>query len=242
MRFMAEWFKAKVAEHTILASKFQYLHLELIKPDRIEFAAGQYLMMRVPGVEGLKQYSIASAPSMEHAVELLIDVSPQGQGSRYLMNLQPGDEVEFMAPAGRFVVAPQSSAAGLEKELWFVATGSGISGVRPMIMDLLVDKKDKRMMWLHWGLRYPEDVFWFSDFAELAEEYDNFNFDPVLSQPSGGWRFCGGRVTECVAKHHKNFGQIGAYLCGNKDMIEDVKKMLQQKGMADTNIHLEEFY
>ena len=232
---VAQWFKARVAEKQMLASKFLWLHLELVQPDRIEFKAGQYVMMRVPGITGLKQYSIVSPPSMNHAVELLVDVAPQGLGSRHLQDLKPGDEVEFMAPAGRFVVAE-------EKELWFVATGSGISSIKSMILDLLVDKKDSRPMWLHWGLRYPEDVFWFTDFAELAEEYDNFTFDPVLSGPSGGWKFCEGHVTECVVKHHKNFSTIGAYLCGNKAMIEEVSAKLREKGVDQEKIHSEEFY
>ena len=231
----AQWFKARVAENSRPASKFQYLHLELVEPHRLEFVAGQYVMMRIPGAQGLKQYSIVSAPSEDHAIELLVDVGPQGLGSKYLQDLKPGDEVEFMAPAGRFVVAE-------EKELWFVATGSGISSIKSMILDLLVDKKDSRPMWLHWGLRYPEDVFWFTDFAELAEEYDNFTFDPVLSGPSGGWKFCEGHVTECVVKHHKNFSTIGAYLCGNKAMIEEVSAKLREKGVDQEKIHSEEFY
>ncbi len=239
---MAQWFKARVADKQMLASKFLWAHLELVQPDRIEFTAGQYLMMRVPGLMGLKQYSIVSAPSINHAVELLVDVAPQGLGSKYLQSLKPGDEVEFMAPAGRFVVTPQSSAAGLEQELWFVATGSGISSIKGMIVDLLVDKQDKRPMWLSWGLRYPEDVFWFSEFAELSEEHDNFTFDPVLSKPSGGWKFCEGHVTDCIMKHHKNFSNVGAYLCGNKGMIEEVSKILQDKGVPVERIHHEEYY
>ena len=140
-----------------------------------------------------------------------------------------------MAPAGRFVV-------GSEKELWFVATGSGISSVKSMILNLLVDKKDMRPIWLHWGLRYPEDVFWFTELAELAEEYDNFTFDPVLSKPSVGWKFCEGHVGECVVKHHADFSKAATYLCGNKGMVADVSKILQDKGMTAERIHSEEYY
>src|SRR3989344_2051886 len=231
----AQWFRAKVADKQMLASKFLWVHLELVQPDRIEFTAGQYVMMRVPGIMGLKQYSIVSAPSVKHGVELLVDVAPQGLGSKYLQDLKPGDGVEFMAPAGRFVVGP-------DKELWFVATGSGISSIKGMIMDLLVDKQDKRPMWLHWGLRYPEDVFWFTDFAELAEEYANFTFDPVLSKPNERWKFCQGHVTECVVKHHRDFSGVGVYLCGNKGMIEEMSKILLEKGVTKDRIHYEEYY
>ena len=231
----AQWFRARVAEHTLLASKFQFLHLELIEPHRIEFTAGQYIMLKVPGLIGLRQYSIASPPSMGHAVDLLVDMSPQGLGSKYLQNLKLGEEVEFMAPAGVFSVKE-------EPELCFVATGSGIAPIRSMIVDLLVEGRDKRTIWLHWGLRYPEDVFWFTDFAELTEEHDNFNFDPVLSRPSDGWKFCRGHVAECVLKHRKQLATIGAYLCGNKAMIQEVTAVLVEKGVGGERIHMEEFY
>lgn len=238
----AQWFKARVAENSRPASKFQHLHLELVEPHRLEFMAGQYILMRVPGAEQLRHYSIASSPSVDHAIELLVDVGPQGSGSKYLQELKPGDGVEFMAPGGKFTVDPSIGSGQAEKELWFVATGSGISPIRSMIEDLLVDKKDKRPMWLHWGLRYPEDVFWFSEFAEWAEDYDNFTFDPVLSRPNEAWKFCSGHTSECVAKHHGNFSGVGAYLCGNKAMIEEVTQKLLEKGVPLERIHREEFY
>lgn len=231
-------YQAKVAEHVILANKFQYVHLELIAPPRLEFAAGQYVMMKVPGLMGVRQYSIASVPSMSHAIEILVDVSPGGLGSTYLKNLKPGDTVEFMAPAGRFVVEQNPN----EKELVFVATGSGISSVKSMLEDLLIDKQDRRPMWLHWGLRYADDVFWFDDLARLAEEHENLTFDLVLSKPPEEWELCRGRVTECVVKHHNDFGTMGAYLCGNKQMIEDVHKLLVAKGVPLEQIHHEQYY
>lgn len=240
----AQWFKARVADKQMLASKFLWTHLELVQPGRIEFMAGQYILMRVPfdsaqGKPGfeMRHYSIASSPNVDHAIELLVDVGPQGSGSKYLQELKPGDGVEFMAPGGRFIITEST-----ERELWFVATGSGISPIRSMIEDLLVDKKDKRPMWLHWGLRYPEDVFWFSEFAEWAEDYDNFTFDPVLSRPNEAWKFCSGHTSECVAKHHGNFSGVGAYLCGNKAMIEEVTQKLLEKGVPLERIHREEFY
>ena len=232
-------FKARVAEHAFLAKKFQMVDLELVEPKRLEFTAGQYIMLKVPGLDGVRQYSITSPPSNRHAIELLIDVIPTGAGSLYIASMTPGDEVEFMAPAGKFVVDPDKER---EKELWFVATGSGIAPIKAMLVDLLVDKKDKRPMWLHWGLRFAEDVFWFDDFARLSEEYSNFTFDLALSKPPKEWKLCRGYTTNCVMKHHSEFANIGAYVSGNRRMIEDVKARLIEKGVAKERIHTEQFY
>lgn len=232
-------FKARVAEHSFLASKYQYVHLELDSPSRLEFQAGQYVMMKIPGVTGVRQYSIASAPSMGHAIELVVDVIPGGLGSMYLASLTPGDEVEFMAPAGAFTLAEGEKR---EEKLVFVATGSGIAPFRAMLLDLLVDKKDTRQIWLHWGLRYAEDIFWFDELSQLAEEYENFTFDLTLSRPPEAWELCTGYVTQCVLEHHSGFSSMGAYVCGNRRMIDDVKTMLLKKGVGGAQIHTEQFY
>lgn len=236
-------FIAKVRTHELLVSKFQYIDFELVRPSRIEFEAGQYLMMKVPGVEQRKTYTIASLPAQNHSIEILVDVSPGGEGSLFLASLKPGDEVELMAPGGKFVVADTKEKLGLEeKKLLFVATGSGISAVRSQILDLLQTKKDKREIYLHWGLRYAEDVFWEEDFRELTEFFDNFHFDLVLSKPPTKWPFCSGYVTHCVAEHHSDFSDMGIYLCGNGKMIVDINTLLSEKGVSKEHIHMEKFF
>jgi len=109
-------------------------------------------------------------------------------------------------------------------------------------LDLLINKKEKRSMWLHWGLRYEESVFWFDDFARVAQEYDNFNFDLTLSKPPEEWKLCRGYVTKCMVDHHKDFSKMGIYLCGGKNMIEDMTKLLINKGVSNKRIHREQFY
>lgn len=236
-------FKAKVRTHELLVGKFQYVDYELIRPPRIEFQAGQYLIMKIPGMDQRRNYSIASAPAQNHSVEILVDVSPGGDGSLYLASMTPGDEVEFMGPAGQFIIADPDDDLGREEEkLLLVATGSGISPIRSQILDLLQTKKDKREIHLHWGLRYVEDVFWEEDFREMAEFFPNFHFDLVLSRPPRKWPLCSGYVTHCVAAHHRDFSKLGAYLCGNEKMIGDMMQLLAEKGVPKKRIHTEKFF
>lgn len=234
---------AKVRSHEVLSKKFQYVDFELIKPSRIEFQAGQYLLMHVPGLEQQKSYSIASTPAQNHSVEILVDISPQGEGSLFLASLSPGDEVEFRAPLGKFILADRESELGqAEKKLLFVATGSGISAVRSQILHLLHTQKDKREIYLHWGVRFAEDIFWEEEFRELSEFFPNFHFDLVLSKPPTNWPFCSGYVTHCVVTHHSDFSGIGAYLCGNGKMITDMNAVLLEKGVGKEHIHTEKFF
>src|SRR3989337_3930102 len=147
-------FRAKVREHELLAGRFQYADFELMRRGRIQCQGGQYLIMKVPVMEERRNYSIASEPAQDHSVEILVDISPGGDGSLYLASLSPGDEAEFMAPAGVFMVADTESELGrAEEKLLFVATGRGISSILSQILDLLQTRKDKREMYLHSGMR-----------------------------------------------------------------------------------------
>ena len=173
-------FTARVSEHQLIAGSFQYLHLELLKPDRIEFQAGQYLILTIDSAKGIRRdYSIGSQPEINHAIELLVDVKPQGPGSTYLKNLKIGDQVEFVAPFGNFVVdenclkrsdlAAARSDLNKSHQLLFAATGSGISPIRSMILDLFLTKKYQGSIRLWWGMRRQEDCFWIEDFDNLEK-------------------------------------------------------------------------
>lgn len=234
----AQRFKAKVAEHILINEKFQYLDIELVEPYRIEFQAGQYVSLDVGGER--RSYSIASPPAMNHAVEFCIDVTPAGKGSNYLKNLRPGDEVNFIGPLGQFVIAEE--AKGVEEKLLFVATGSGIAPLRSMIVDLLEEKQDRRPMQLHWGLRHVKDMFWEEDFRQRQRYFNNFYFHLTLSKPPEYWPLCSGHVTECVKTEVKLGSDWGVYLCGNRQMVEDVSSLVEKMGVPKEQVHFEKFF
>lgn len=235
-------FRARVSDSKLQTEKFWTLNLELIDPPRLSFQAGQYIILSIPGIDQKRNYSIASSPAIDHAIELLIDISPAGPGSTYLKNLKPGDEVQFMAPAGQFTFAqPDSDLGKEERAIVFIATGSGITPLRSMILDQLQNKKDTRPMTLYWGLRHEKDFCWLEDFEELMDSFKNFQFHPVLSQASEEWSLCRGHVTDCLGIHALP-EQGGYYLCGNKRMIEDTQNILIGKSVKSEHIHFEKFY
>ena len=254
-----EKYKAKVSSHELLAGSFQYLHLELVNPGRIEFISGQYIIFNIDPSRGIcRNYSIASQPSMDHAIELLVDIKPGGPGSEFLKNLQSGKEIEFIGPFGNFVVKDECSTNqrinASTHQLLFVATGSGISPIRAMILDLLLVKKYQGPVKLWWGMRNQEDCFWAEDFDDLEKEYPNFKWDLVLSNPPDDWPLHSGHVTQyvldCVQKKEegrrkKEEGQTNDmcfYLCGNKAMIDEVSTKLKETGINGEHIHTEKFF
>lgn len=231
-------YRARLSDSYYLdeGKKFLLLKFELVTPNNVKYLAGQYLNIKINDVGVRRSYSIVSTPDMSHSVSILADISPDGQGSRFLRDLKHGSEVELLMPMGRFVVE------GAGEKLLFVATGAGIAPIMAMINDLLVNKKEQRPVRLHWGMRYEKDLFWIDNMERLMEEYDNFVFDLVVSKPNDGWKLCWGRVTDCIARDFENMDGWSAYLCGGDSMIADVKTLLVSKGMDEGLIHQERFY
>jgi len=229
--------RAKLADKIQLNPKFVQYFFEWVEPVSVIFHAGQYISMQVSDRGERRPYSICSAPENTHGFELLVDISPQGVGSRYLESLAFGQEVSVLGPLGVFTIYDGSEEAGLT----FVATGAGIAPFRSMILDQLQTKDGSREISLYWGLREAEHLFWEADFAELADSFPNFHFHPTLSRAPIEWPLCKGRVTDCLTVHSL-LPAAGYYLCGNQEMVKEVAELLQTKGVVSNRIHHENFY
>lgn len=217
--------------------KFTHLHFELKTPHTIDFKAGQFISIKVND-EGLRRaYSICSDPDIDHGVEVLLDTTPQGVGVKFLQNLSIGDEINFLGPMGRFVIDDEAD----EEALVLIGTGSGVAPLHSMVVDQLKNKEDARPIILNWGLRYAAHLVWQDEFLRWSKTFSNFQFHPTLSRAEKEWSLCRGRVTNCLQVHDYP-ENAGYYLCGGKAMIDDVKKLLLEKGVEKSRIHHEKFF
>lgn len=231
-------YKAKLSEKQIVGEKFMFLKLELLTPTHITFTAGQYILLNTPGLAQKRQYSIASAPRLEHAIELLVEIIPNGKASGYLNSIEIGAEVDFYASAGEFTL--KDDVLATNDPLVLIGTGSGIAPLRSILLDELRTKESTRPIWLYWGMREAESLFWLDQFEELHDNFPQFTYHIVLSQAPDEWTLCKGRVTDCLSVHAlPENGQY--YLCGNPHMIEDVMGVLQTRGVDPSRIHHEKF-
>lgn len=232
-------FTAKLTEKIEYNPRYARLDFELVSPSRIKFQAGQYIILNLPDGQNKRQYSITSYPDVNHKIELLLDIKPEGVGSQYLNSLEYGDEIEFMGPAGQFVVAQTEP----EIKQYFVATGAGIAPIRSMIQSMLIDKHDPRPIQLFWGMRSPQDLFWEEYFYEFAKKNNQLDFELILSQPPAGWHLSQGYVTDLLDSMVEDYQRSHFYLCGGTQMIEDSIKLLESKGVdVDEQIHREKFW
>ena len=230
---MPQTVKAKLVRKINLAGNYWQFDLE--SPEELPFLAGQYVSVRAADDGRRRSYSIASVPD-GNKIELLIDVTPMGLGSKFFLARNEGDTVEILGPLGRFTLPPSP------KKVLFVATGSGIVPFRPMIRELLEKRGFTDEIHLDWGMRYEEDLFWIDEFKKLEADHPNFKFDVVLSKPTKKWSACSGHVNDCLIKHRVSWEGWEAFLCGNQEMIEEVAVTLSGLGVRREDVRFEKFF
>ncbi|WP_454916560.1 2Fe-2S iron-sulfur cluster-binding protein [Xanthobacter sediminis] len=211
-----------------------------VQGEGIDFQAGQYINLALPGVDGSRAFSIASPPSDKTHVELQVRRVPGGAATGYIHDtLKLGDKLSFAGPQGRFLV--RKSRGG---PLLFLAGGTGVSSPRSMILDLLEEGYEDRMILVH-GVRTQADLYGREEFEELARRHPHFHYAPALSlEPEeSGWTGARGFVND-VAK--RIFGGVfegaTAYLCGPPPMIEACIATLMQGRLFEKHIFTERFF
>jgi phenol/toluene 2-monooxygenase (NADH) P5/A5 len=208
--------------------------------DGIDFEAGQYVMVKLPGVAGTRAFSIGNAPSDAKHVELQVRRVPGGVGTGYIHEkLRLGERIRFSGPYGRFVV--RKSRGG---PLIFLAGGTGVCSPRAMILDLLEEGYSEPITLVH-GVRTGADLYGREDFEALAKAHPNFRYVPALSdEPEGGaWTGERGFVHDVAKRLYGGlFEGHTAYLCGPPPMIEASIGALMQGRLFEKHIFTEKFF
>ncbi|MBI4235328.1 FAD-dependent oxidoreductase [Candidatus Peregrinibacteria bacterium] len=226
---------AKVVQNITLTHDVFELTLET-KSD-FSFTAGQFINVKIndgapPCFRG---YSIASKPEDNNQFRLCIKKIDGGRGSTWLQSLKNDAEITFLGPIGKLTLNPSN------KKVIFVATGTGVAPFAGIIEEALL-KGNNQEMALYFGLRHEKDIFYRAKFEELAQKYRNFKFNLTLSRPENP-DFKGhiGRVTSMLDELTIDPENTEIFICGLKDMLQEVNSIFLGKGMKPENIHLEQY-
>ena len=212
-----------------------------IENDGIEFQAGHYVNVFIPGLEDHpRAFSIASPPSEKNLVELNVSLIEGGEGTAWIHeNLKVGDELKFCGPYGRFFVRDS-----FREPMIFLAGGSGLSSPKSMILDLF-ERKETRPITFIYGARNQFELYYRELFSELDAEHENFNYIPVLSEEpkDSGWGGERGFVHEAAKKiFDGKFAGNKAYLCGPPPMIDACITTLMQGRLFEKEMYMEQFF
>ena len=221
-----------------------------IQVDEMEafpFRAGQFVTLDLPIHEQpnkrWRSYSIASWPDGSNVFELLIVLLEGGAGTTYLFDkVKVGSVLSFRGPQGVFVL-PDT----LDKNIFFICTGTGIAPFRSMLNDLRLSNKEHKDLYLIYGCRTQRDLLYFEETLALENHLPNFHFLPTLSREK--WQGRTGYVHSlyeeiCRANSAGGDSVIEMYpacfyLCGWKFMIDDARKKIAELGYDRKSIHFE---
>jgi phenol hydroxylase P5 protein len=226
---------AKIVDLTPTA-KGVYIELD---GDGIDFQAGQYVNLHVPGLDQPRAFSLANAPSQKRMIELNIRNVPGGQATGYIHNhLREGDRLRLNGPYGRFFVRRSAP-----EKLLFLAGGTGLSSPKSMILDLL-ERGETRAITLVYGARHRAELYDDALFRDLAARHPNFTYVPALSAPAEGdaWEGETGFVHEVATRHFNgDFRQHKAYMCGPPVMIDACITALIRGRLFERDMYMEKF-
>jgi len=216
-----------------LTEKMFYFDFE--SEDPMKIIPGQYISVKVSDTR-VNCYSVAGFQP-PNKFNLLVDISPGGPGSKFFESLKAGDVINYLGPFGNFVLNPNENV----DNVLFFATGCGLAPLKLMIETILADEKEKRKIKLYLGVNNFSDVFFKDYFDELSGKYSNFSYQIVVNNPDPNWNGPTGFITELVKKDFPDASKCAAYLCGNKFMIEDVSKILTERGCPKERIYTEKY-
>ncbi|MGP4010718.1 2Fe-2S iron-sulfur cluster-binding protein [Streptomyces sp. 4N124] len=215
--------------------------------EEYRYAPGQHLALRrrVDGTEIRRTYSICSpAPGPEGPRSLRVGVRlvEGGAFSTYaLKEINVGDELEVMTPAGRFTLEP---APGIYAA---IVGGSGITPVLSIVSTLLAREPGARFCLIR-SDRTSASTMFLEEVADLKDRYpERLQLVTVLSReeqqaglPSG--RLDQDRLTGLLPALLPVEDVAGWFLCGPFGLVQGAERALRGLGVARTRIHEEIFH
>lgn len=227
--------QARLIESREIAPEVRHFLFEVPEVEHLPYIAGQFVSFSNHFGEKkvTRAYSTASPPS-GNRFELCLNRVQDGFFSPHLFSMKPGDVVDMKGPLGHFILRRPAH------DSIFVATGTGIAPFRGMLLDCLEKEKDTKFT-LIFGVRYEHGLLYRDEFEEMERQYPNFRFLPTLSRPEPSWTGLQGHVQPHVLRELGERRDMDVYICGLKEMVDDLRARLKAAGLDRTRIIFEKY-
>ncbi len=146
-----------------------------------------------------------------------------------------GTILKCTSALGKFILPEM-----IDRDLCFIATGTGIAPVRSMLYEIYNNHVPHRNIYLIFGNRWIKDILYRKDFDSLQNDYKEFNFIPVLSrETSESWKGHLGYVHPIYTELFDDNRPAFFYLCGWNVIIKETRDNLKSMGYTKTDIKFE---
>lgn len=199
--------------------------------EQFSYKPGQFLTLRLPwqGGQILRCYSMSSTPDSDPMPRVTVKRVDGGRGSNWICDqVQPGDTMEVMKPAGVFVPA---SYAG---DFLLFAGGSGVTPVYSILRSVLKHGTGRiRMLYAN---RDEASIIFKNELKALMAEYPErleviHLLDSVQGIPS----------VALLARLSEQMQHAQAFICGPGPYMDAAEAALAEVGMDPDHVHVERF-
>lgn len=215
----------------------------------MDFDAGQYVLLQVPGIPGARGWSMVNWAKGATTLVFCVKKKPGGHVSEWLFNGErTGAEVRVFGPLGKATWYPDIARA-----LLCIAGGSGIAGMMS-ILDRAVgaghfERHDGDVFF---GVRTRRDAFYLDRFSVLADRagprlkvtvaLSEDEADAALRRQHPLLQFDTGFVHE-VAKQRMagRFAGVRAYLAGPPPAVDAAVRLLLMSRVPSADIRYDKF-
>lgn len=155
------------------------MQFDVTLPDAISFHAGQFFVVKTPGVEGFRAYSMVNYAPETNVLEFIIKKKPGGGFSEWVFDDKRGkDLVEIFGPLGRATFHPDEN-----HDLFMIAGGSGIAGLMSILQHgSEIDYFSDHQATVFFGVRTRKDAFFVDQLSAIKRKFpDNIHVNIIFS-------------------------------------------------------------
>ncbi|MBP1162194.1 NAD(P)H-flavin reductase [Rhodococcus sp. PvR099] len=238
-----------VVEHKQVLQDVAVVRLQLDRP--MEYGAGQYVSVTVPG-----------RPRMWRYLSPAIPANPEGQIEFHVRRVSGG----WVSPAmvgqtnlgDTWVMGSPLGALGVDRtqnrDMLMIGSGTGIAPLRAQLMEMAMRANNPNVH-VFVGGNYPCDLYDIETLWQLSltnpwltvipvsEEDTNpwFHLDPIPSPPAGMYKRITGKVS-AVAADFGDWSNHDIQIVGSASTIQTAKFRLQAKGVPVENMRHDPLY
>jgi NAD(P)H-flavin reductase/hemoglobin-like flavoprotein len=228
------WWRGTVVSHERRAFDVSVLHVQPQQP--LDYLPGQSVSIEVPNRPRLwRFYSMANAPRPDGQLEFHIRLIDGGAVSMSLTtSAVAGTELKLGPPIGVLTLRQPPSG----RDLLLVAGSTGLAPLKAILEQVTTLPQPPRVH-LFFGARTADGLYDLDNLEKMAAQYSWLTITPAVSADP---RYSGETATlpDVVARHGDWSGH-DAYLAGPTKMVRDTAARLAAAGVAQDQIHVEDF-
>lgn len=220
-------YQARVIHIDDILPDVRILHIEADNKQPVHFAAGQYALLTLPGLEP-RPFSIASMPG-DPCLEFHIRNTGRGESAKVLESLKIGAAVTLQAPLGDNQWHPSG------RPLLALAGGMGIAPLKSILQTHMAEASSPPAR-LYWGVRNESQLYLDRFFRDMGTKHRRFGYVPILSDAQASAKYRTGFIGQNLVEDFPQLEDFDIYMAGPGIMIENTLPLLLQHGANPAHI------